>query len=702
VTPTQGLRIGVRALRAVFAGAGALLVLLVLCAAAGAAESAVESPVLPLPTSDYTVRAVCAAPAPGDAGCLAMELMPRGSKTRSEAQSLAIPNSGPLAAPSPKAGEVGLRPEDLHKAYDLPEAAPTTQTIALVDAYNDPTAEVNLEAYDKEFNLPPCTKAEECFKQVNQKGTSNLPFPQTTEELEKASKGTKAEQEEAKEASGWSLEISLDIESVHATCESCKILLVEAKSASFKYLEEAEETAVKNHATEISNSWGGAEAGEDIAGAKAFDHPDTVITAAAGDDGYLNWDEDEEHSAERGYALFPASSPDVVAVGGTHLSLDQVGKWENETVWNDGGESEDIRGGDGASGGGCSDLFSAPVWQQSDSLSVGCTGKRAVADVAADADPYTGIAIRDTVPGSECETTYEEVVAKKDVKKTLTGWCTIGGTSLASPLVASVFALAGGAKGVEYPAETLYENEIENPTALHDIVSGSNGECTEPFNEEEGLSGCTTLQEATSCSGAAICLAREGYDGPTGVGTPNGIVAFEPVSAAIRQANEEKQREAKKKEEEEKNADSDSSGGSTTGSSMDSADGTAGVSGSSSSGTTAPSPSATSSQPTIKLTAFALTPTALLALDRARPKVSSVRFAFTLSAAARVRATLAKLVRVHGHNRWISVAGALTFSAAKGRDQQHLTSSDGLVSGRYRLTLAPQGGAAHTLTFQVG
>ena len=78
-----------------------------------------------------------------------------------------------------------------------------------------------------------------------------------------------------------------------------------------------------------------------------------------------------------------------------------------------------------------------------------------------------------------------------------------------------------------------------------------------------------------------------------------------------------------------------------------------------------------------------------------------MRFAFILSAAARVRATLAKLVRVHGHNRWVPVPGALTFSAAKGRNQQHLTSSDGLTSGRYRLTLAPQGGAARTLTFQV-
>ena len=677
-----------------------LLALIALpCASAGARESAS----LPLPESDYTVRHVCAVPAPGYAGCLAMRLVPRGSKAATaEARPLAIANSGPLAAPSPKAGEVGLRPEDLHKTYELPDEAPTTQTIALVDAYNDPTAEVDLEAYDKEFNLPSCTSEHECFKQVNQAGTSSLPFPKTTEELEKAGRDTKSQKEEAKEASGWSIEISLDIESVHATCESCKILLVEADSAEFTDLETAEKTAVEQ-ATEVSNSWGGAEAEEDLTGAKAFDHPDTVITAAAGDDGYLNWDEDAEHAAERGYALFPASSPDVVAVGGTRLLRNRAGEWENETVWNDGGgESEGVREGYGASGGGCSKLFSAPAWQQSDSLSVGCAGRRAVADVAADADPYTGIAVRDTVPGSECETPY-------GVAKTLAGWCTIGGTSLASPLVASVFALAGGAEGVEYPTETLYENEIENPTSLHDIVSGSNGECTEPFNEEEGLAGCTVLQEAASCSQEAICLAREGYDGPTGVGTPNGILAFKPVSAAVRQANEEKrnaaaqqqlseeerQREAKKKEEEENTA---GGGSPTAGSSINSA---SGASASPSSGTV-DSSSPTAGGPAIKLTAFALTPTALLALDRPRSRISSIAFTFTLSVAARVRATLAKLLRVHGHNRWVSLPGALAFGASKGSNRRHLASAAALTSGRYHLTLTPQGGAAQTLTLQIG
>ncbi len=198
-----------------------------------------------------------------------------------------------------------------------------------------------------------------------------------------------------------------------------------------------------------------------------------------------------------------------VAVG----AADCRGAWAGETVWN----------GDGATGGGCSVVFAAQPWQQSvsDWSGVGCGAKRAVVDVSADADPYTGVAVRDTSP--ECEYRYEE----SKVKHVLY-WCTIGGTSVSSPLIASTFALAGGASGVEYPARTLYENELRSPGSLHDVTAGSNGECSEPFTET-GLSGCTPAEEAASCATKGICLAGTGYDGPTGVGTPDGIAAFKPL-----------------------------------------------------------------------------------------------------------------------------------------------------------------------------
>jgi len=690
---------GTGALRTVLASAGALLVLLVLCAAAGAAESAVS----PLPESDYTVRHVCAAPAAGYAGCMALELVPSTATARAHTHPLGITTNRPIAAAKASEGAFGLRPQDLHSIYALPRPASSTQTIALVDAYNDLSAEADLKVYDEEFRLPECTAGNKCFEQVNQEGldkeSGKPPFPASDNErkTEEAlcENGTGEAQEKAckevEEAEGWSEEISLDIEVSHATCEHCKIVLVEADSASFSDLEAAEQAAFTLGATEISNSWGGPQPDETVAedNTSSFNHPGIVITSAAGDDGYLDWD--AEAGSVKGFADYPAASPHVVAVGGTRLQgpLGPGETWAGETVWN----------GDGAGGGGCSVRLTAPPWQQSTSgwESVGCGKHRAVADISADADPYTGVAVYDS--GFECE--YEPHV--------VIHWCPIGGTSLASPLIASVFALAGGANGVAYPAQTLYENETEDPATLHDVVSGSNGECTKPFNEEGldgGTSGCTVSEEAAQCSGQPICTAGPGYDGPTGVGTPDGITAFKPVSEEVKRKNEEKLREEEKKKEEERSRTAGSSGsgsgsnGASTGSSSTSAGNVSPASsgsGDSSTGTTIPS----AGTPTIDLTAFALTPTALLALNRARPKASSVRFAFTLSAAARVRATLAKLVRVHGHNRWVPVPGVLTFSAVKGHNQQHLTSSGGLASGRYRLTLAPQGGAARTLTFQV-
>jgi len=445
------------------------------------ARAAAASEVSPLPASDYGVRAACGAPAAGHARCLALELVPETAAARARTHPLGITRSAPITAGKAADGTDGLRPQDLHSAYGLPATAPTAQTIAVIDAYNDPEAETDLGVYDEEFGLPACTTANGCFTKLNQEGKTS-PLPKTE--------------------GGWSLEISLDIEIAHAVCENCRILLVEAKSSSYANLEAAEDAAAAAGATEISNSWGGEPPSVDSA---AFDHPGVVVTAAAGDDGYLNWD--AESKAERGFADYPASSPHVIAVGGTHLQLKSpADTWESESVWN----------GDGATGGGCSARFDAQPWQQelANWSAVGCGSERAVADVAADADPYTGAAVYDTTP-------YEG----EDLK-----WLPVGGTSLATPLIASVFALAGGADGVEYPARTLYENQIKRPGSLHDVETGSNGECAKPFNSE-GLSGCSASEEAASCSQRAICLAGPGYNGPTGVGTPDGISAFEPTTA---------------------------------------------------------------------------------------------------------------------------------------------------------------------------
>ncbi len=638
-----------------------------LAAAPGAGAAATVSP---LPESDYGVKAACRAPSPRHASCLALQLVPRTAAAKARKHPLGVTRAPVVAAPSPAAGSYGLRPQDLHSAYQLPTSASGAQTIAIVDAYNDPTVESDLEGYDEPFALAPCTTGNGCFARVNQKGESSpLPFPVSTAALEAARKGTPTEQERAEEATGWDLEISLDVETARAVCQSCKILLVEAKSSSYEDLEAAERTAASLGAQEISNSWGGPEGEVTPAEeeASAFDHPGIVITSSAGDSGYLDWDSE----FERGFAEFPASSPHVVSVGGTRLSVEAGGGWAGETVWN----------GSGAGGGGCSVDFEAPAWQQEASgwSSVGCTNKRAVADVAADADPYTGLAVHDTSP--ICEHTYEEEKVKH-----VANWCTIGGTSLASPLIASVFALASGAGGAPYPARTLYQNAVAKPTSLHDVTTGSNGECLLGFDEETGLSGCTPAEEAaTSCSSHAICLARTGYDGPTGVGTPHGIAAFVPPP-------------------EEKSGGGGGGGGGTGG-------GTGGGSGQGNPpgpvGTPnppagPPAPVSSPTPPAILLSGLALTRKSIVALNRSRPRLAQIAFAFTISTQARVRVTLSKRVRRNGRGVWRALPSKPMFTALRGRNSARLVGRGILGRGSYLLTLAPTGGAAHSLQFQIG
>jgi hypothetical protein len=680
--------------------------MLACCSPAGASAAA-GSAVSPLPASDYTVRHVCAAPAPGYAGCLALELVPRTAAARAHTHPLGITRSRPIEAANPTEGAFGLRPRDLLSAYNLPlpPQPASTQTIALVDAYNDPNAEADLKVYDEEFGLPECTGANKCFEQVNQNGeTGNPPFPaseaaRAAEEVicETAIEETKeAACKEVEEADGWTGEISLDIEVAHAICQNCHIVLVEANLATFFDLGAAEQTAVKSKiaggvgATEISDSWGGSEQGitaaEDDAG--PFNHPGTVITVAAGDNGYLDWAAEEP--SERGFADYPASSPHVVAVGGTRLSLTTGGEWAGETVWN----------GDGAGGSGCSSL-AAPAWQttEPDWSTVGCGSGRAVADVSADADPYTGVAIYDSTP--------------ERMGEGAPGWVPIGGTSLASPLVASTFALAGGAGGVAYPAQTLYENELDNPTSLHDVTSGSNGKCEakELFNEETGLSNCEESFEAADCSGSPICNAGPGYDGPTGVGTPNGITAFEPVSEEVRRTNEEKRRaeaklreerhleEKKKEEEEEEAAAAKNQGG---GSGGEAREGFAGLSlppGAHPSGPSLSIPGSSSVLPI--LSAASLTHKASIALRHGPLKISRIAFAFTLNVPARVQVTLAEQVLAHGHRRWRSLPDSLAIIAAKGRNRANLHARGTLSPGRYRLTLTPLHGRLRSISFRI-
>ncbi len=591
----------------------------------------------PLSPSVFAVSSLCSAPSPGHASCLGLRLVAKEPRSLPGTRALRAGHGSAPGSPSEdtefkKPIKGSLTPANLLAAYGLTGISPPSpQTIGIVDAYDDATAEADLEVFDNQYGLPACTEANGCFRKVNQLGNP-APLPASSGEAER----------------GWAQEIATDIEVAHGICPSCRILLVEAESNSNGDLYTAEKTAANLGASEISNSWGGEEPFTDNS---AFNHPGIVITASSGDDGYLNWLEEGGPS----FAEYPATSPHVVAVGGTRLALNPSTKaWEGETVWNDGGASGGFLEGAGAGGGGCSVPFTAPSWQQGAAGwgAVGCGSDRAVADVSADADPYTGVAVYDSTENPEGNK----------------GWGVIGGTSVASPIIASVFALAGGSQGVAYPARTLYESLTKTPGSLHDVTAGSNGECLKTFHEKTGLSGCTAAEEAESCAAQAICLAASGYDGPSGVGTPNGIGAFQPLGLPL--------------------GESPASAGPSGGEPLPAPTGTSSP-GSSSGGAAT-------------VSALSLTRGAILALNRHRPKMSKVGFAFTLSAPARVRVSIAKRIRVHGRSRWKIISKPVTMLIGSGRQSRHLSGRGPLSPGRYQLTLTPEHGASRSIVFQIG
>ena len=359
---------------------------------------------------------LCATPAKGKMACM----------------SLARTNVEHHLGITPDATPSGYGPTDLQSAYALPSGG-SGQTVALVDAQDDPNAEADLGTYRSQYGLPACTTANGCFKKVNQTGGTSYPTAD----------------------SGWAGEISLDLDMVSAVCPQCHILLVEATSANMDDLGTAVNEAVTLGAKYVSNSYGGDEDSSDTsADSSYFNHPGVAITVSAGDEGYG--------------AEYPAASKYVTAVGGTALSRSSgTSRGWTESVWN----TSSTEG----TGSGCSAYDAKPTWQ----TDTGCS-KRTISDVSAVADPATGLAVYDSYGAS--------------------GWQVYGGTSASSPIIASVYALAGTPAAGTTPASYPYSHT----SSLNDVTSGSNG----------------------SCSGSYLCTAKVGYDGPTGLGTPNGTAAF--------------------------------------------------------------------------------------------------------------------------------------------------------------------------------
>jgi PKD repeat protein len=442
---------------------------------------------------------VCAPPNSARAGCFAVARRPASAAASGQPDVRSYTTS-----PAAEAGPAGgYTPAQLASAYGYDPSGGAGQTVAIVDAYDDPKIQEDLNEFDAHYGLGECTKKNGCFRKVNQAG-GEKPLP-------------------AFDPEGWSQEISLDVETVRAACHGCKIVLVETTTPSYENLAKGVNEAVALGATEVSNSYGGPEREPTATENAAYNHPGVVITAATGDFGWEDW------TLGVGEVNAPASLPSVVSVGGTSLHLNAAGKRSSETVWNDYGvlDEHEVELAGYASSGGCSQLHEAQLWQREAPGfgAAGCSGNgRLSADVAADADPLTGFDIRDTYnfcgTGPQCKELIEAIKAHE-------GWQTFGGTSLSAPLIASLYALAGGSGGLKYPALTLY-GRLGDASSLYDVTQGGNGLC-----DAAPASTCghpnAEFAEVLDCEGTSSCDARAGFDGPSGVGAPIGLSAFEPT-----------------------------------------------------------------------------------------------------------------------------------------------------------------------------
>jgi hypothetical protein len=365
------------------------------------------------------------------------------------AQPLSVQRSAPYSLPSgenpQEIGYFGASPQELEEAYTVNQIVFGTikgdgddQTVAIVDAYDNPGfldssdpnfASSTLAQYDQIFGLsnpPSFTK----FNEDGQSAYSDLPAPSF---------------------GNWSIEIAIDIGAVHLMAPAASIDLVEATTNSDLDLLTAELTAASlPGVTVVTNSWGTSEIAAETQVDSLLQVPGVTFLASTGDGGALA-------SVPRGGTEYPSTSPDVVALGGTTLFTNSAGAWSGETGWSYG---SDAYGWNGASAGGISSYEPEPAYQEN----VQQTTARTVPDVAADANPTTGIALYDPFDFG-----------------TASPFATYGGTSLASPLWAGMIAIADQGRAIEGGAPlTGYSQTLPAlynlpATDFHSVPMGYNG-----------------------------------------------------------------------------------------------------------------------------------------------------------------------------------------------------------------------------------
>jgi hypothetical protein len=409
----------------------------------------------------------------------------------------------------------GFTPKGLATAYEYsPTESGYGQTIALMAADNDPALEESLATFSSHYGIPACTEASGCFKRVSSTGGSPESLPKMSE--------------------GEAVETTLDVEAAHSVCQECRIIVVETHGGFGESVNEA----VKLGATVISSSYsggsGGAEEGEWEKPGDPYNHPGVVIINDAGDWGYNTWTIINGEKEKTGVPSEPGEQvqapgvyPTVISVGANSLEVTEAGARTGESVWDEEG-LKNIEGRkdtevNTSTDGGCSPYISAPSWQLDAPgwASTGCGSKRLANDVSAlGAGPGIG--------------TYSSYVCPKCSKAP--EWSEVWGTSLAAPLTAGFFALAGGAQGVSYPGAILYSH-LGEPGAFFDVTKGGNSYCAGEssslcgFPNSETLIGWHELEvpgghHHVDCEGTTACNAAAGFDGPTGVGSPKGLYGF--------------------------------------------------------------------------------------------------------------------------------------------------------------------------------
>jgi subtilase family serine protease len=373
------------------------------------------------------------------------------------------------SAPLSMAVSSGYGPADLSSAYNITDSSSSTATIAIIDAGVDANLATDLAAYRTNYGLPACTTANDCLTLANYTGGPQ-PAPQASGD------GAKVEEEIA-------VETALDVDMASAACPSCHILEISVPWAdgdtdgdgSENDFSQAVSTAALAGAKAISISYGYTPSANTTSGVDLVDflHPGVAIEVSTGDKGFNGGT----------HATWPSDLPYVIGVGGTQLSKN--GDSWSEKAWG-------VDSGKGAAGSGCETYFPAANGQPT-TVTQDCDNHLAAASVSADASPATPLAIYDS---------YTPYTSKQQK------WLLVGGTSASSPYIAGLFARAGVPLYLLGP-NTLYAAASSN---FRDIISGNN-ELKDSCSKYTGVN-------------QAVCNAGTGWDGPTGLGTPQGLGAF--------------------------------------------------------------------------------------------------------------------------------------------------------------------------------